>query len=74
MVWSEPLRTLSAHFGISDVALKETCTRAEIPTPDRGYWLRRRSERNHFEQHHLSVGQAWTMKSSLQAVVSIGLD
>jgi hypothetical protein len=37
-VWSEPMKTLSVKFGISDVALKKTCARAEIPTPDRGYW------------------------------------
>jgi len=37
-VWSEPMRTLAAGFGISDVALKKTCARAHIPTPDRGYW------------------------------------
>lgn len=35
LVWSEPLRTLSSRFGISDVALKKTCVRAQIPTPDR---------------------------------------
>jgi hypothetical protein len=41
LVWSEPMETLSAQFGISDVALKKTCARAEIPTPDRGYWQNR---------------------------------
>ena len=41
LVWSEPLRTLSSRFGISDVALKKTCARSEIPTPERGYWARK---------------------------------
>jgi hypothetical protein len=40
-VWSEPMRTLAAGFGISDVALKKTCARADIPTPDRGHWARK---------------------------------
>ena len=41
LVWSEPMKTLSARFGISDVALKKTCARYNIPTPDRGYWAKR---------------------------------
>jgi len=41
LVWSEPLRTSSVRFGISDVALKKTCQRASIPTPERGYWARK---------------------------------
>jgi hypothetical protein len=41
LVWSEPMKILSARFGISDVALKKTCARAEIPTPDRGYWAKK---------------------------------
>jgi hypothetical protein len=31
LVWSEPLKTLSVRFGISDVALKKSCKRAAIP-------------------------------------------
>jgi len=30
LVWSESMKTLSERFGISDVALKKTCMRAEI--------------------------------------------
>ena len=41
LVWSEPMRNLSTRFGISDVALKKTCARAGIPTPDRGYWAKK---------------------------------
>lgn len=40
-VWSEPMRTLASRFSISDVALKKTCARMQIPTPDRGYWAKR---------------------------------
>ena len=41
LVWSEPMKTLSGRFGISDVALKKTCARAKIPTPDRAYWVKK---------------------------------
>jgi hypothetical protein len=41
LVWSEPLRTLSVQFGISDVALRKYCQRSAIPTPERGYWARK---------------------------------
>ena len=41
LVWSEPMKTLSGRFGISDVALTKTCTRAKIPTPDRAYWAKK---------------------------------
>jgi hypothetical protein len=41
LVWSEPMRNLSVRFGISDVALKKTCARAGIPTPNRGYWAKK---------------------------------
>ena len=39
LVWSEPTQTLSKRFGISDVGLAKACRRANIPTPDRGYWV-----------------------------------
>ncbi|MBB5337829.1 hypothetical protein [Tunturiibacter gelidoferens] len=41
LVWSEPLMTLCSRFGISDVALRKTCARSEIPTPERGYWAKK---------------------------------
>lgn len=40
LVWKEPIRTLAPTFGISDVGLKKVCARANIPTPDRGYWAK----------------------------------
>jgi hypothetical protein len=45
LVWAEPMKTLSVKFGMSDVALKKTCARAEIPTPDRGYWAKKKQGR-----------------------------
>jgi hypothetical protein len=41
LVWSEPLMALCSRFGISDVALKKTCARSAIPTPERGYWAKK---------------------------------
>lgn len=49
LVWSEPMKTLSARFGLSDVALKKTCARAEIPTPERGYWAKREAGKKTFQ-------------------------
>ncbi|MBW7934320.1 MAG: hypothetical protein H3C62_12105, partial [Gemmatimonadaceae bacterium] len=41
LVWTEPMQTLAARFGISDVALKKRCVRMRIPTPHRGYWAKK---------------------------------
>ena len=49
LVWSEPLMTLSARFGISDVAVKKTCARAQIPTPERGYWAKKDAGKETFQ-------------------------
>jgi len=49
LVWSEPMRNLSARFGISDVALKKTCARAGIPTPDRGHWAKKEAGKETFQ-------------------------
>jgi hypothetical protein len=37
-VWSEPMWTLAARFGLSDVGLAKTCRRYQIPVPPRVYW------------------------------------
>jgi hypothetical protein len=37
------------RFGISDVALKKTCARAAIPTPDRGYWAKKEARKKTFQ-------------------------
>jgi hypothetical protein len=49
LVWSEPMKALSARFGISDVALKKTCARAGIRTPDRGYWAKKDAGKDTFQ-------------------------
>jgi hypothetical protein len=41
LVWSEPLKRLAPRFGISDVALKKACSRAEVPTPGLGHWAKK---------------------------------
>jgi hypothetical protein len=41
LVWSEPLKILAPRFGISDVALKMACGRAEVPTPGLGHWAKK---------------------------------
>lgn len=41
LVWAEPMQTLAARWGISDVALKKRCVRMRIPTPHRGYWAKK---------------------------------
>lgn len=38
LVWSEPMRTLAAKIGISDVAIAKHCRKCEVPVPERGYW------------------------------------
>ena len=38
LVWSEPMRDISARFGLSDVGLAKACRNASIPVPPRGYW------------------------------------
>ena len=43
LVWSEPLRTLAAKLGISDVGLAKACRRAHVPVPERGHWQKRRA-------------------------------
>ncbi len=39
-VWSQPVRTVAAEYGISDVALAKTCRKLKIPRPGRGYWAK----------------------------------
>jgi hypothetical protein len=40
LVWTEPARTVAAAYGVSDVWLKKVCAKADIPSPDRGYWAK----------------------------------
>jgi integrase len=40
LVWSTPVSSVAAKFGVSDVGLAKTCRRAGIPLPERGYWAK----------------------------------
>lgn len=37
-VWGQPLRSVAAALGFSDVALAKRCRKFKIPVPGRGYW------------------------------------
>jgi len=49
-VWSAPMRDVAKRFGVSDVGLKKVCRRLQVPTPERGYWLRNAAERTAAKQ------------------------
>ena len=40
MVWEEALSKLAPKLGLSDVGLRKTCKRHNIPLPPQGYWAR----------------------------------
>lgn len=39
-VWREPLRTIAAELGVSDVWLRKACVKAQIPLPQQGHWAK----------------------------------
>lgn len=39
-VWSRPMIKVAADYGVTGTALKKTCDRHQIPTPERGYWAK----------------------------------
>lgn len=39
-VWSTPMRTLAAEFGLSNTGLAKLCARHDIPRPPQGYWAK----------------------------------
>lgn len=39
-VWSLPVATLAAEWGLSGPGLKKACRKLQIPVPPRGYWAR----------------------------------
>ena len=49
LVWSQPMKTVAASIGISDVALAKHCKKADIPVPSRGYWARKQAGKSTFE-------------------------
>jgi len=40
LVWTEPMTTLAKRYEISDVGLRKTCIRMNIPIPKVGHWQR----------------------------------
>lgn len=38
LVWSKPMTTIAAEFGVSSVAFAKYCTKLDVPRPPRGYW------------------------------------
>ena len=40
LIWSKPGTTLSAEFGVSDVAIAKRCKKLNVPRPSRGYWAK----------------------------------
>ncbi|MBR0739657.1 hypothetical protein JQ581_22240 [Bradyrhizobium liaoningense] len=40
LVWTTPLVKLAREFGLSDVGLRKTCVRHQVPTPPLGYWAK----------------------------------
>ncbi len=39
-VWAEPMIKVAGRYGVSDVALKKTCKKLDVPVPGRGYWAK----------------------------------
>ncbi|TMJ49947.1 MAG: hypothetical protein E6G85_19800 [Alphaproteobacteria bacterium] len=39
-VWSRPMTKVATEYGVTGTALKKTCSRHKIPTPERGYWAK----------------------------------
>ena len=39
-IWSRPMTKVAAEYGVTSTALKKTCIRHEVPTPERGYWAK----------------------------------
>lgn len=73
LVWSEPMKNLATRFGVSDVALKKTCGRAGIPTPERGYWAKKEARKIYFSPFSHPVRQAWTMRYGLEVEEIAGM-
>ena len=73
LVWSEPMKILAPRFGISDVALRKTCARAEIPTPGLGHWAKKTAGKNTSQGRSPIVRPVWTMRSSLVRARVIGI-
>ncbi len=44
-VWTAPMRDVAREYCVSDVALRKTCKKLEVPIPDAGYWNKRPDRR-----------------------------
>lgn len=42
-VWKEPVTSLAAKYGISDVMLHKICKTLNVPVPPRGYWAKKQA-------------------------------
>jgi len=40
LIWKDPMAHVAKRFGMSDVALRKTCIKHNIPTPPLGYWAK----------------------------------
>lgn len=40
---SQPMKTIAAYVGMSDVALAKHCKKANIPASNRGNWARKQA-------------------------------
>ncbi len=55
-VWSEPMTTLAARYGLSDVGLRKKCKKLSIPLPPQGYFLRDERRRQKANRTPLPAG------------------
>lgn len=40
-VWDQPMQKLAKEYGVSDVALSNTCRKLLVPVPGRGFWAKK---------------------------------
>lgn len=81
LIWKEPMTHVAKRFGVSDVALRKTCIKHNIPTPPLGYWAKlahrkrvsqpslpplKQGERDHI---HLAIRPPRQLPASVSAVL-----
>ena len=72
LVWSESILQLAKRFNISNVGLKKTCKRMNIPTPKTGYWAKKRHGHK-VHQEKLPKGYKGKVEVTLEEL-DIGVD
>jgi hypothetical protein len=45
LVWSKPMTLVAEEFGMSDTALKKICDKHGVPSPPRGYWAKKQTDK-----------------------------